>query len=220
MGQHYRLELRAEGLDSLVVDGDFTDPETAILEQYLEQYEAITASPVLSAGLTCNMNLQWTADSATVECDLPDEDTLGILLHRLRPFILSQEPASYEKVIAIVGRRVPHPAITDLLRRQRRVYDGREFQETMRISVNDTVINSDRTLKDWLNSHEYHRDADKREAVSSLLHAFPGNLTKGILVNMLIDRMRACINLAKLVAVLLGKQQSLQFETSAEVLNS
>lgn len=211
----FRLELHAEGHETVVCRGEFTDRETAVLEMYFEQYEAIAASPALRSGISCNMQINFDKESGgVIKADLPDSDTLGIFLHRLRPFILSREPASYLTVSSIIGRRVQTPAIRDLLRRQGREYDGRAVQEAMVISINDTVINSERTLMDWLNSHEYHRDPDKREAVNDLLNAFPSDFTRGVLVNMLVDKMRACVNLAGLVAVLLGKQRTLNFGTS------
>lgn len=218
MGQHFHLELNAQNLNGLVVEGDFTDRELEVLEQYLEQYETIASSPALSGGFSFNMKLQWAQDSAAVDCDLPDDDTLGLLLHRLRPFILSKEPASYERVSGLVRKRVQHPVISDMLKRQRRLYDGRDFQEMLRITIDGTLVNSEETLKAWLNSHEYHRDRDKRAHIESLLSAFPGDLAKGILVNMLIDKMGACKNLAGFVAVLLGKSESLTFETSRELM--
>jgi hypothetical protein len=220
MGTRFRLELHAEGYDDVVCAGEFTDAETATLELYLEQYEAIAESPILSAGLSCNMNVEWTEQSMRVETDMPDEDTIGLLLHRLRPFILDREQASFSSVSSIIGQHVDIPAVRDLLRRQRREYDGRAFQERMRISIDDVVVNSERTLKDWLNSHEYHHDADKRDDIGPLLAVFPEDFTRGVLINMLIDKMRACTNLARLVALLLGRRGALQFGSSEEAMSA
>jgi len=220
MGCRFHLELNAEGHETVVCDGEFTDDEAATLELYLQQYEAVAASPALSSGLSCNMQINWDQDAGTVRVDLPDEDTLSVLLHRLRPFILANEPASYLTVSSIIGRRVDTPPVRDLLKRQRREYDGRAFQESVVISINDIVVNSERTLMDWLNSHEYHRDPDKREAVAVLLESFSGDFARGVFVNMLIDKMRACGNLAALVAVLLGKQKTLTFRSHEGVFES
>jgi hypothetical protein len=76
----------------------------------------------------------------------------------MRPFILQDEPASFVKVCSLVGKRIELPPIRELLRRLRRDFDGRSFRETIQIDVNEIMLNSERTLTDWLNSHEYHRD--------------------------------------------------------------
>jgi hypothetical protein len=52
--------------------------------------------------------------------------------------------------------------------------------------------------------------------VQELLNAFPGDLARGVFVSMVIDKMRACANLAKLVAVLLNKQAQLNFTGKSE----
>jgi hypothetical protein len=81
----------------------------------------------------------------------------------------------------------------------------------MRIEMNRVVVNSDQVLRDWLNSHEYHRDPDKREAIDTLFNSFPGDFARGILISMIVDKVRAIGNLASLAAVLLGKTSSFQF---------
>ena len=100
--------------------------------------------------------------------DLPDDDTLAILLHRLRPFLLADEPASFTRVSSRLGRLITEPYIRQLLRHNRRVYEGRVAQEMLRVESDDMVLNSERALFDWLNSHEYHHDAIKRESVAPI----------------------------------------------------
>lgn len=216
MGCQYRLELRAPGYETQVQEGQFSAADTAVLQAFLEQYEEIAASPTLNSGLPCSINLTWQGEQATAEADLPDADTIGLLLHRMRPFVLQNEPASFLAVAALIGRDIELQPIRDILGRLRRDFDGRTFRDTIRIDINDIMLNSDRTLMDWLNSHEYHRDPGKREAVQELLNAFPGDLARGVFVSMVIDKMRACADLAKLVAVLLNKQAQLDFTGKSE----
>lgn len=214
MGCRYRVELDAPGYEAQVQEGEFSDEEAALLRTYLDQYEAVAASPTLNSGLPCSIRLKWQGQQAAIETELPDADTLGLLLHRMRPFILQNEPASFLVVSSLIGRKVELQPIRDMLGRLRRDFDGRSFRETIQIDVNDIMLNSDRTLTDWLNSHEYHRDPEKRETVQELLDALPGELARGVFVSMVIDKMRACANLAKLVAVLLNRQSQLKFDGS------
>lgn len=216
MGCQYRLELQASGFEMLVEEGEFSDADTVKLAAFLDQYEAVAASPALSSGLPCSIQLKWDAERASVVTEIPDTDTVGLLLHRMRPFILQNEPASFLAVASLIGRQVELPAIRDLLARLRREFDGRAFRETIQIDVNDIMLNSDRTLMDWLNSHEYHRDPEKREVIQQLLNSFPGELARAVFISMLIDKLRACVNLAKLVAVILNRQKRVEFEADGK----
>ncbi len=212
MGHRYRLELDVPGRDAQVQEGELLYADGATLRTYLEQCAAITASPTLSSEMPCTINVSFDEEGAFITTRLPDADAVGVLLHRMRPFILENEPASFLTVAAVIGREIELQAVRDLLAKLRRDYDGRTFRNTVQISVNDTMLNIDRVVRDWLNSHEYHRDPDKREAVQELLDAFPGDLARSIFVSMLVSKMRACMNLAKLCRLLLGEQGQLKFE--------
>ena len=220
MGCRYRLELHLPGYESQAAEGEFTDNDTAILEMFLGQQAAIAASPILSAAWSCSVEVSWDENGARVETDIPDPDTIGLLLHRMRPFILQSEPASFVVVSSLVGRQVDMQPVRDLLARLRRDYDGRSFRGTIAIDINEVALNSERTLTKWLNSHEYHRDPEKREDIQQLLDAFPGELARGVFVCMLIEKKRACSNLARLVALLLNKRESLGFTSSSDLFSA
>ncbi len=195
-----------------MIRGEFSDQEHTVLLQYLDQYDQLSQSKPLQEGFPCQMSFKLgTGSELRVEAELPNNDTLSILLHRMRPFILTREPASYITVSGIVGRRVENEHIRQLLRRQRILYDGRQFQKTLQIVSNETIVNSERVLSDWLNSHEYHRDPDKREAIDALFSGMPNELMRWILVSMLVDKVESIRNLASLIAVLLGKSTTITF---------
>lgn len=217
MPKPFEFTLQIKGRADLVVRGQFSDDENAVLLRYLEQYDQLKQSRPLREGFPCEFSLKWEEGMGIkTEASLPDSDTLSILLHRLRPFILQDEPASYVKVTAMIGRRVDDLYTQQLLREQRKLYDGRDAQRQMRISSNEVIVNSERVLYDWLNSHEYHRDPDKRETVDALFERTPGDLMRALLVSMLVDKVKAVRNIASLVAFILGKTKSLQFQTQRE----
>jgi hypothetical protein len=219
MSRSFEITMKLEGRNDVVVRGEFTEHEHRTLLQYLDQYDQLGQSKPLREGFPCEMSVKWKQGSELcVEASLPDNDTLGILLHRLRPFILTKEPASYIAVSGIVGRRVENVHLRQLLGRQRMLYDGRQFQQVVRIASNDMIVNSERVLSDWLNSHEYHRDPDKRKAVEALFARIPGELMRCILISMLVDKVQAIRNVASLVAVLLGRSESLTFKAYEPLL--
>jgi hypothetical protein len=206
VAEPFEVSMTVKDRGDFVVRGQFTDAEHAMLEQYLDQYDLLSRSGVLKRGVKSSWSLSWNRDSGTcIETDLPDDDTLGVFLHRLRPFILQQEPASYLKARAAVYRRVDHPEVRDLLKKDLMRYDGRVRQKSVVHKAGDRVINSESFLFDWLNSHEYHRDPDKRAAIDALVASAPAGYTRAILTSMLIHRANSIINLAHVIAILVRR---------------
>ncbi len=212
MPKVFKLSFQAEGVDNISVEGELSDSEFAALNQYLHQFDDLSQCRPLQEGFPCNAHVKWDKESGLkVEAELPDRDTLSILLHRMRPFILHDEPASYIKITGILGRKLDNPYLRRLLREQRELYDGRKSQQLMRLSSGDIVINSEKVLSDWLNSHEYHRDPDKRKAIDDLFARTPGELMKAMLVSLVVDKVQAVQNMAAIVALVLGKNDTLKF---------
>lgn len=212
MPHRFQIALKADGYDDVPIAGEFTDAEQAALQLFLRQYERLASSKPLREGFPCTANVNWEqASPIVVVTDLPDDDTISILLHRLRPFILQKEAASFHAVSSILGKSVENPHVRQLLREQNRLYDGRRFQSRIRIASNEVLVNSERVLFDWLNSYEYHGDSNKRDNIEDLFDRMPGDLMRFILVSMLVDKVEAIRNLAALVAVMLGKSNKLAF---------
>lgn len=212
MPKSFKLTLRAESLDEITLEGELSDSEHCSLNQYLHQYDELVQCRPMQTGFPCNVSMNWDKDTGMkVQAELPDRDSLSILLHRMRPFILQDEPASFAKVTAILGKNLDSPYLRRLLREQRELYDGRQSQQLMQISTGDLLINSERVLSDWLNSHEYHRDPDKRKAIDGLFALLPGDLMQAILVSLVLDKIQAVKNMAAIVAFVLGKNDTLKF---------
>jgi hypothetical protein len=208
----FKLTLCTESLDEITVAGELSDAELDSLNQYLHQYDELVQCRPMQEGFPCSTTVNWDKDlGLKVEAELPDRDTLSILLHRMRPFILQGEPSSYAKVAGILGRKLDSPILRRLLQEQRELYDGRKSQQLMRISSGDVLINSERVLSDWLNSHEYHRDPDKRKAIDDLFARMPGELMRAVLVSLVVDKIHAVRNMATIVAFVLGRNDKIKF---------
>jgi len=93
---------------------------------------------------------------------------------------------------------------------QREIYNGKRTQSAFQIKSNDTVLNSEKVLNDWLNSYEYHRDKEKRKFIESLHEMFPLEASKVIFLGLLSDKTQAIINVAKFIRVVVGKQESVE----------
>jgi hypothetical protein len=164
----------------------------------------------MKEGVPCTMQVHWSKEKGmTVVSRLPSRDDVAVLLHRLRPFILVKEPASFSRVMAILGKAVSDSQFRKLLRTVRERFDSRDMQRQLTICSNEVIVNSQRVFDDWLNSCEFHRDHDRRQSLDALLKRLPGDLLYGIVVNLLIDKANAVGDLAAVVALVLGKSREL-----------
>lgn len=216
MSQPFVITIKREDCLDRIIKGEFSDDEYHLLQDYLKQYELLAKSKPVREGLPSGFKLHYDRENGLqVDATLPDSDTVSILLHRLRPFILQNEPASFLKIVSMIGRHVDDEYIRKLLHKERERFDVRDLQHMIQIGISDgtkdIVINSEKILHDWLNSHEYHRDPDKRQAVDKLFAILPGDLFPAILISMLVEKLQAIFNVAMVIAVLLGKTHELSF---------
>jgi hypothetical protein len=186
--------------------------EEAALRHYLAEYDRLMSCRPLQKEIPCGVSFTTSPESGVaIESNLPGADDRAILLHRLRPFVLESEPASFARVASILGRRISQPVVRELIRMQRRFWSGQAFTAQSPIKINGRRLNGERFLTAWLNGEEYHRDSAKATAFESLRGSpfFP--LFDWILVNLLTDKLRAITNLAALTGVVLGVSSELQF---------
>ena len=213
MARQVRLTLTDPDNDLIHIDFALSDDEVSALESFVSAHRRLSTSKPGREGIPWNVNVSHkTGEGTRVAAELPDEDTLSILLHRLRPFILKNEPGSYDKVMRIIGRHIAQQDVRNLLKNDRRLYDGRVAQSQLRLMSCGMVVNSENTLQDWLNSHEYHSDRDKRDAVAELLDGPLGELPRALLISMLLDKMCAINNAAGIVGLLLGLVGEYRFD--------
>jgi hypothetical protein len=187
-----------------------TDDEWSRFAAYLEQADVLVDDELVQIGVPTSSHMSVNKETGvTFSVELPPWDQVIVLLHKLRPFILNDEYASFNRVTGIIGQRFEHPFFRRVLKSQRRLYDGRRSQDLCVVSSNGVVINSEQVLFDWLNAYEYHRDQDKKAKIESLHRLVPLDYSKDIFVAMLGDKTDAIINIAALVRVIMGKQERL-----------
>lgn len=210
MPKPFSLTIKRDGRDDLVVAGEFTDEENAILLRFLEHYDRLAESRPFREGVPLSIKIEVKEGETVSSGQLPDNDTLDILLQRLRPFILQTQYASFVTVVAILKRRIGDVQVRQMLREQSQIYDGRNARQLMTLRTSDGVVNSEKVLYDWLNSHEWHADPEKRQAIDRLFERLPTPVMRGILVGMLLDKFDAVCHVAAFVALLFGRIESLE----------
>lgn len=199
--------------DGLKIDMPATleDAEVAQLELYLESLDHLLKLKVVREGVPSSFELRVEGGQIThLQSEVPRDEDVGSLLHRIRPFILNNEPANFTKVRNVLRRRFRYPGFHALLDEYPEIFTGERNQELIRITSNNTLINCDDTLFDWLNSYEYHRDQEKREKIDSLHRLMPLEHSKPIFLYLLWDKVRAIALLGQLIEVILGRQDSIE----------
>jgi hypothetical protein len=192
---------------------DLTREDAKAFKSFLEAYNLLSNSKPGKERALIKLELNHNIGKATeVIADFPDDDSLAILLHRLRPFILTKEPGSFDKVMGILGRKITQQNVRNLLKRNRMLYDGRQAQSQLLLKSDDTVINSEPTLLDWLNSHEYHHDEGKRRKIAKLLDDPMNRLTKSLWIWLLLDKKLAIQNAAGLIELSMGLVGEFHFD--------
>jgi hypothetical protein len=100
------------------------------------------------------------AGGTVLECAPYTDAELHELLHVLRPIILSREPASFEKMAGLLGKRFASDEMRKHLRAIRDIFEHGHLSRYMQVTVGGRELFKDETLKLWLNGEEYHQDSE------------------------------------------------------------
>lgn len=193
------------------ISADFEDEEVVSLEGFVNNAHRLMEARVIKEGLSGSLTINYDrAHGLSVRVRLPDEDLILAFLHRLRRFILNDEPSSYNKVTGIIARRFDDPFIRGIVRAQRALYEGRDFQSQVRIESNATLINCDDMLMKWLNAFEFHTDATKQAEIEKLHQLMPLEASRAIFIMILIEKVKAIANIANFIELLMGRVQSIE----------
>jgi hypothetical protein len=85
-----------------------------------------------------------------VTTELPSDDQVFVLPHRVRPFVLENEDTSFHRVANTSDRRANNALIRTFLRAQKNLFASKLSQQGVRILLNDVLINCEASLKQWL----------------------------------------------------------------------
>jgi len=185
----------------------FDDLEWKALLDFVQYSKDLQAIQLVSQGGPGKLNISYTQESGlSYSTELPPEDQVLSLLHRLRPFILQNEVTNYYRVSNILSRKFVDNSFRNFLKALRKYYSGAHMQAMVLIQSNDNLINSEETLIKWLNGHEYHKDSDKQAELDSLHRIFPLETSRAIFIMMLYDKVRAIFILANLINVISGEE--------------
>lgn len=187
------------------------DAEVAQLELYLESLGDLLKLKIVREGVPSSFEMRLAPAQMThLQSVVPPDEEIASLLHRMRPFLLKNEPANFTKVRNVLKRRFRYPGFHALLDEYLEIFMGERFQQLMRIESNDTVINCEETLFDWLNSYEYHRNQQKRAKIDALHRLIPLEHSIPIFLNLLWAKCLSIAMLGALIEVILKRRESVE----------
>jgi hypothetical protein len=213
MPNKYQLNLIVEDTgEDITLSGEFSDDEWDLLENFLKYADELFNTQLIQVGGWGELQIKWEQNSMTVATKLPEWDPVIVFLHKFRPILLQNESTNFYKICNILAKELDHPQFRNLLSQYRDLYSGKTMQSGLQIRHNDVLINSEKILLDWLNSHEYHREKEKQEFIDSLHKMIPLDASKIIFLRLLDHKAQGVFNLAAFIRVVLNKQKSINMK--------
>ncbi|MFA6162880.1 MAG: hypothetical protein WC685_05580 [Methylobacter sp.] len=189
---------------------EFTGDEWRQLHDFLMQVADLKSTQFVVKGNGIQLYFDWKEGSEPLlRVKTPSDDEVGAFLHRLRPLILQREPASFNKVSALLKRRLGANIIKPFMRELLEIYEGKRMQGQIEIQSKGSIMNSEKMLVAWLNAYEYHRDRDKQELLETHNHIMlTPEWSRGMFLTLLIEKTNAISYLGTLVEHVLGKRDA------------
>ena len=156
--------------------------------------------------------------SATTKPQNIDEDEVGAMLLKLRPFILQKEKLYFHKVKNLLKRNLIHKSFRKFISDVDKKFTLDIMSKKISVRVNSHQILAVDFVMDWLNSFEYHRDQKKKNSVENTLDFF-GQIQNGqpVILFALTDMIQAILDLGKLAQMIIefenGTRSEIKFSS-------
>ncbi len=195
---------------------EFTADEWQTLTMFVEQCRELEATTLAQMGLPLNLQMNFDVKTGLdARTELPHDDLIAALLMKLRPLILEQEPASFVKVVSMLGRRIGFAPLHKAVKEERERFFGKGVEAVFKFSIDESLVNSEKLLKTYLNGFHYHRDLEKRAKIRELHQLIPLEYSLGLFLILLGEKGGAALRVAEFIRPivdLLEKKQSVPFQ--------
>lgn len=200
-----KFRIQHNSNDIIFLAASFEDDEWETLESFLTYVDELNSTSIVKNGAIANIKLEIN-DNLDLTYQIEKSPTIEIseLLHKVRPFILQDEPTYFHKVTNIIKRRIDDAIFRNSIDNLKKLFDGNEMSAVLKIELNNYNLIDQATLKKWLNSYEYHRDKDMRKEIENLNSATPIEFTKTIFFMLIIEKLKAIKSLACVLYPILG----------------
>lgn len=179
----------------------FSDADIAVLKQYCEHSARLRSTTIVKEGLSSEVKMAGVdGDAPHVQTSRGDLDfeLIGSFLHHLRPLYLSDDPASFDKVAGLIGRRFSNKAMKRHLKAIRSVKDKSPYSGFGQFTIGDVPLWDNETLKKWLYAYEYHQDPEKKEHLKHVEANLSQEGIRTVFVQQLSQQVSAYFHLESL----------------------
>jgi len=142
----------------------------------------------------------------TFTCQPYTNAELYELLHVLRPVMLAEERASFERTLGLLGRRFKDKTFAQHQRSLKHIFEEGELSNYMQISVGDQKLLHNSVLRLWLNGTQYHTDQEKKDAWEKLEKSLNEDNARALAIELVHSRVKALFLLNHIVDLVLSKQ--------------
>jgi hypothetical protein len=148
-----KLKIRShDGKEEEELTLNFDAQEVETLRRYIENCKRLRGAPLLQnfpAVKKINFNLD--EGSRKFEISEFQYEQVYDLLHRARPIFLHREPASFNKVKAIFGKKSKNTNLAKILKKVVLDYDKGEYQQYFQLYVGKLPESARAKPEEWLN---------------------------------------------------------------------
>jgi hypothetical protein len=182
------------------------DSDADILRAFLTEARLLQEHLLKVGGIPAQLSIRGEpGGKATISGQEPDPVSFAATLHRLRPFILEDEPFSFKRVRGIVARASSNEFLQERLKEIKHLYFGNHLRSQLRVHIGTFELTSETALKQWLNTAEYHRDLHKAAALKEALGPLPLGASRPILIAQIAQKSKAVLHLGYIVAKMIDE---------------
>lgn len=184
---------------------ELDDEKLEVFREFYTYTEELREISIIQKGSKAQLKINWKrGKKISYSTNLPPEDQIIVLMHKIRPFVLNNEPTYFNKVVNILSKHITNKSFRDMLKLPKKLFSGKGTG--LNFISNDVLLTSDKMLIKWLNAYEYHKDRDKRREIEGLHKIIPLQATRALLIMMLQDKVKAIFWINNFIKVILGEQ--------------
>jgi len=183
---------------------------------FYTEVERLRSTRYVQNGRGGHISFGLEQGSPTIKLQEIDQDEVGAMLLKLRPFILKNEKLYFHKVKNILYRELNHTAFSKLFSELNCNFKLENMNSKLTLRSNETQILTVDFVMDWLNSFEYHRDQNKKKYVTETLD-FLGQIQNGqsVILFALTEMIKAILYLGSIIKAIIelenGTRKEIKF---------
>ncbi len=134
--------------------------------------------------------------------NIPSEQDLWPVFHKLRPFQLQKESTYFPKVCNMLSHHFDSPSLRALFDYWKHLFLSKGFQGAFVLPAGDCQLNSEGFFNKFVNAVEYHHDPEKIHDIDKIAQTFPLDFQRGMIIPMLHHKLSAISTASKFMMLI------------------